>query len=252
MSDWSRVANPPTSTSPWSAWRLRISRIFPCPTGQGWSQRSGTSYQSRTKRFVFYFWPSSLIPRLSLMSHTHHLEIPRSGCPRRWTFQTGKQGCVRRWTVDYRKDSEGEGGGGCIRTLLYRAIACSSSSKDTGSTPLSLVAVKAPQTIQPCVYILFPYLYGYYALPACARGGNHDCISQRAELSAFLSLLWFFPCKTLIFLLLLFTIPIAFRSAEYIWLSTNAYVPLPAFWETIPQGKFAIVLCERIRFKRGY
>lgn len=54
MSDWSRVANPPTSSSPWSAWRLRISRRFPCPTGQGWSQRSGTSYQRRTKRFVFY------------------------------------------------------------------------------------------------------------------------------------------------------------------------------------------------------
>lgn len=28
--------------------------------------------------------------------------------------------------------------------------------------------------------------------------------------------------------LLLFTIPIAFRSTEYMWLSTNAYVPLPS------------------------
>lgn len=116
-SDSSRVARPPTSFSPRSAWRLRISRISLSKTGQGWSQRNGTIYQSRTKRFISSSLPRLSHPKHSLMSHTHLLEIPRSSCARWPTFQTRKEGSVWCWTFEFNDDPEGEGGCYFIITL---------------------------------------------------------------------------------------------------------------------------------------
>lgn len=52
------------------------------------------TFSEADKKVRFLVNAPALLPQLSLMCHTHLLEIPRSGCARYGTFQTRKEGSV--------------------------------------------------------------------------------------------------------------------------------------------------------------